>query len=119
EYDTPFPGWLGKKVRAYASKYGTPNYGDNYVNFPYVAKHIGEQAGIDYPSWFWDHYGVIRVDGKCLLIVEPYDFDLNMAALCDAICKALDVRCNISPNSYHYPGSTMRIVFHPQATVNQ
>ena len=109
DYGSNFPGWFSKRLRAYLRMRSLRSYA-SYANCQEVLRHVEAPWGRGYNPF--DHVGVIKTDKGVRVVFEPYDFDFTMHSICDAFATALGIGYCISPNSYHYPGYTMRIEFY-------
>jgi hypothetical protein len=114
------PGWLVKRSRAYLRQQGARSqYSGSYV-FDDAVRYVGKQVGID-PTGLLDHEGTLEAgpydcckDAGTCFVSEPYGFGFNLqsAQLCEAIAQALDIQWHFGPDSWWFPGKTMRITFH-------
>lgn len=59
-----------------------------------------------------DHWGTAMHYGKEAFVSEPYGLGLTWLQDIDALAKQIGCKYEISPNSWHYPGHTIRILFY-------
>jgi len=72
-------------------------------------EHVMSLAGSD--TWS-DHHGTIEVDGVQLLIAESYAERITATVLLELekFCRLIGASCQLSDNSHHFPGRTLRII---------
>jgi len=101
------PSWLSKALRRHIKS-------DLFTYSP--TTHCRLQYAVcskcPYARWL-DHWGSTTMFGDPIFVAEPYlnEDDLpNIAAFADR----LDIAWSLSPNSWHFPGRTTRILFYPK-----
>jgi hypothetical protein len=118
--DGHIPGWLSKRLTRYCKRHGIETYRCKQTALHYASYAIANAVGIDIgTTTIWDHWGSVRGEHyKCCneagvsFVSEPYNFTARTAHFLDAFCKALDLEWHLTPNAWHYPGYTIRIIIH-------
>lgn len=103
------PNWFRL---ALLKAYGT---GDGWTNGPHVLQHAVSESSPDgerYPSWL-DHWGSTKIGEALCFVAEPYNVNERTLRHVASIAARIGCRWWLSPNSWWYPGSTIRIVFAP------
>jgi hypothetical protein len=95
------PGWFRL---ALLRGYGCHKYESTsgYILLPQIASN---------QSWGWlDHWGSTDYYGRSAFVSEPYGLgEDDLTAIAD-MCWRCDLRCEISSNSWRYPGATVRVL---------
>lgn len=58
-----------------------------------------------------DHWGATSIAGEDYFVSEPYEFTEDAMAGVIRFASMLSLGYRIDPNSWHYPGRTIRILF--------
>ena len=61
-------------------------------------------------AWL-DHWGRTAWNFKDAFVSEPYQFEEESAR---KFAELLGIDCELSPNSWHFPGRTFRLLFYPK-----
>ena len=118
--DGHIPGWLSKRVTRYCRQHDIETYGCKQMALRYALNHAAHVAGVaDASSTVLDHWGTIKARhyrcccaAESVFVSEPYGFGMASALTLEAFCKALDLDWHLTPNAWHYPGSTIRVLIH-------
>ena len=105
------PDWFTKRVsRVFGPEPGMRGPLSHYAAIERVQRVMTTSV-----TWF-DHFGSTRLaDGSVAFVSEPYNTIEAVTPVVTELAKALGCAWYISDNSYWYPGSTIRIVFHEDA----
>jgi len=69
-------------------------------------------------SWL-DHYGSTKLsDGRVAFVSEPYSVGADQILECEDIAKWLGLDFWVDPNSWWYPGYTIRLIFVQKLSAN-
>ena len=101
-------------------KPGMPDWFRRAFLAAFPARHRGTSRGAvsnamhnmpGVAEWL-DHEGQCKWwDGRTAFCSEPYGLDAKELASIEAFAAALGCDFRVDPNSWHFPGSTWRIVF--------
>jgi hypothetical protein len=77
-------------------------------------KITSRRAAVHHLAWHasWiDHWGSTSLDdGSCVFVSEPYAIGPSELVAVEMLARAIGARWWLSSNSWHFPGSTLRIV---------
>jgi len=118
--DAYIPGWLSKRLTRYCKRHDIETYRCKQTALFYASNAIANAADIDTSTTtIWDHWGTIKAErykccheAKSVFVSEPYNFNTTTARFLDAFCEALGLEWHLTPNAWHYPGYTIRILIH-------
>jgi hypothetical protein len=99
------PEWFAQRLRA-AYGHSDPQKALDSLTDRFAARreHLFDHAGTSIiPSRF--------VDPECY-VAEPYGIDSATCILISRLCGDLGCYYEIDANSWHYPGRSIRVVFH-------
>lgn len=63
-------------------------------------------------TWFLDHFGELKEDGRTLFVVEPYGPSKEQLKSAEDFAEKLGIKWYTTPESWWYPGRTYRIAFY-------
>lgn len=118
--DGHVPGWFSKRLTRYCKQHGIETYRCKSSALNRASYSIANAANIDIcTTTIWDHWGTIKAqrfkcchEAKSVFVSEPYNFGSKTALFLDAFCQALALEWHLTPNAWHYPGYTIRILIH-------
>lgn len=65
-----------------------------------------------YSAQWLDHWGSVKLaDGRVAFVSEPYNVSAEDLAECEAIAAKIGALFTVDPNSWWFPGQTIRLVF--------
>jgi hypothetical protein len=98
------PNWFRLRLlKRFGAQWGTNGF----------AVLMGARAN-DHWHWF-DHYGRTEWHGHECFVSEPYDIGATDVQQISELAAVLDCEWHISSNSWHFPGSTLRVLLYPKA----
>ena len=102
------PVWLAALVRKH---YGMRNQGcPNEMILSESLRKEYSNSRESNDDWL-DHHGTTVIKGRECFVSEPYVEDaLTKLKQVDAFCSRLGLKYYVSPNSWHFPGFTFRII---------
>ena len=97
------PDWLRREL---LKVYGCPNR--DTAGFAVLQHATGDAL------WSWlDHWGSTKIGDKLCFVSEPYDVSIEELSQIDSLARRIGCPWYLSPNSWWYPGRTIRIVIEP------
>ncbi len=96
------PKWFR---RALLKAYGRPPHA---MDGHSVIMHAKSVCG-----WEWlEHWGSTTIHGRQAFVSEPYPYHLTFSDLACIVemCQRTGLKYRISPNAWHYPGKTFRVL---------
>lgn len=96
------PRWLRRRIREKFPK----------IKTGYIAAFVDFLRENKLPYYWLDHWGVSVVQGERIFVSEPYENPDKIEEFF-SFAKMLDLEYNINPNSWHFPGRTLRLELYP------
>lgn len=81
---------------------------DGWTNGQHVLQHAIGRA-----EWL-DHWGSTKDGEQLCFVSEPYHVDATALAHVEDVARRAGCECWLHPNSWWYPGRTIRIAFAPK-----
>ena len=105
-----FPRWLAKRIRERLKVPSQTYNGRDLIDF--ALKEIARLANSSHTMNFLDHWGTTKFysDGRVSFVSEPYLSPEQVLSAYE-FAKFLDLEFSIESNSWHFPGSTTRLLF--------
>lgn len=102
-----FPRWFRPLVTAAVNDGRLPKPDFSITHPFYAFQHSARHCGGE--SWI-DHCGRLKLpDGSWVIVSEPYQLSCDAFQQLQKFCNLLRLTYRVQPESWWYPGSTLRI----------